>query len=368
MIIKNKDNRQDDIDYLSDLLEREIPDDKKTLVDRELKCLYSGVKGEETPVGYLDSEFNNSKNWALIHDLRIEHNGDTCQIDHILIGRMLDIYVIESKNFTYDLSISDEGDFSYIYNNTPYSISSPIAQNERNIKILEKLFADNNLFPRRLGVILKPNYRNIVLVSSQSNLTKPKKGFYDCTAVMKTDKFSERFTGDLDSDDVLSDFSNISKVISQESLMKFAGDLAGQHKRLDIDYAEKIGLKATTESEVAQSDEENSPECPVCGKAMVLREARKGKTEGKKFWGCTQFPKCRGVVELEQEMPVDESNSEAEPLSSEPLCPEPVCPAPLCPGCNGEMVKRISKKGKNAGKEFWGCKDFPNCRGVVSID
>lgn len=358
MIIKNQDNHQDDIDYLSDLLERDLPDNQKTQVDRELKCLYSAEKAEKTSAYYLDSEFKNSKNWALIHDLRIEHNGEVAKIDHLLMNRMLDTYVIESKNFTYDLSISDKGEFSYFYHNTPYSISSPIDQNEQNIKVLKKLFNDNNLLPRRLGVSLIPNYRNIVLMSDESNLTKPKKGFYDCTAVMKTDKFTERFADDLECDDVLSDFSNMSKVISQESLMKFSGGLAALHKRQNIDYAEKFGINATTESEAIHNNEENSPECPVCGKGMVLREAKKGKTEGKKFWGCTQFPKCRGVVELDKKISVDEINNESGSFTSDPLCPR----------CSGEMVKRISKKGKNTGKEFWGCKDFPNCRGVVSID
>jgi len=38
---------------------------------------------------------------------------------------------------------------------------------------------------------------------------------------------------------------------------------------------------------------------------------------------------------------------------------------PRCPKCQGEMVKRIVKRGQNAGKEFLGCKAFPKCRGVV---
>ncbi|UDL06109.1 nuclease-related domain-containing protein [Marinobacter sp. CA1] len=36
-----------------------------------------------------------------------------------------------------------------------------------------------------------------------------------------------------------------------------------------------------------------------------------------------------------------------------------------CPKCRGEMVKRTVKRGDNAGKEFFGCKAFPKCRGVV---
>ena len=40
---------------------------------------------------------------------------------------------------------------------------------------------------------------------------------------------------------------------------------------------------------------------------------------------------------------------------------------PLCPICSSRMVKRVARKGKNAGNTFWGCSKFPGCRGVVSI-
>ena len=39
---------------------------------------------------------------------------------------------------------------------------------------------------------------------------------------------------------------------------------------------------------------------------------------------------------------------------------------PLCPICSQDMIKRTAKKGKNAGNTFWGCSQFPNCRGVIS--
>jgi ssDNA-binding Zn-finger/Zn-ribbon topoisomerase 1 len=37
------------------------------------------------------------------------------------------------------------------------------------------------------------------------------------------------------------------------------------------------------------------PDCPLCGKPMVLRTARKGKTPGVQFWGCSAFPACKGA-------------------------------------------------------------------------
>ena len=42
------------------------------------------------------------------------------------------------------------------------------------------------------------------------------------------------------------------------------------------------------------------PSCPKCGQEMVLRETKKGENVGKKFWGCTNFPQCRGLKNVVQ--------------------------------------------------------------------
>lgn len=38
------------------------------------------------------------------------------------------------------------------------------------------------------------------------------------------------------------------------------------------------------------------PNCPLCSAVMVERTARKGKWAGNTFWGCPNFPKCKGLV------------------------------------------------------------------------
>lgn len=38
--------------------------------------------------------------------------------------------------------------------------------------------------------------------------------------------------------------------------------------------------------------------------------------------------------------------------------------APSCPRCGGNLVVRTARKGKNAGRRFWGCETFPQCRFV----
>ncbi len=42
--------------------------------------------------------------------------------------------------------------------------------------------------------------------------------------------------------------------------------------------------------------------------------------------------------------------------------------APPCPKCGGKMVKRVARKGANAGKAFWGCSHFPKCRGTLPLE
>nr|WP_301002462.1 restriction endonuclease [Capsulimonas corticalis] len=35
-----------------------------------------------------------------------------------------------------------------------------------------------------------------------------------------------------------------------------------------------------------------------------------------------------------------------------------------CPACGAEMVRRTARRGANAGGEFWGCSQYPRCRGT----
>jgi restriction system protein len=56
-------------------------------------------------------------------------------------------------------------------------------------------------------------------------------------------------------------------------------------------------------------------------------------------------------------------------LDGAPLeLPRPAASAtPACPECGSAMVRRMARRGPNAGGEFWGCSTFPTCRGTVPI-
>ncbi len=49
----------------------------------------------------------------------------------------------------------------------------------------------------------------------------------------------------------------------------------------------------------ARAHEDGAPVCPDCGKPMARRTARNGRKAGREFWGCTDYPECRGLREIE---------------------------------------------------------------------
>ncbi len=48
----------------------------------------------------------------------------------------------------------------------------------------------------------------------------------------------------------------------------------------------------------AGSKSSDSPHCPECNSIIVARQARQGAHAGKRFWGCSGYPTCRGTRDM----------------------------------------------------------------------
>ena len=65
---------------------------------------------------------------------------------------------------------------------------------------------------------------------------------------------------------------------------------------------------------------------------------------------------------------------ESEPKLNEPFTIEQVdalivsSDMPICPKCHSKMIERVAKKGARQGQTFYGCSQFPKCRGLVNIE
>ncbi len=68
----------------------------------------------------------------------------------------------------------------------------------------------------------------------------------------------------------------------------------------DGGYTERLAAARMDERQKQTIAAVNAPVCPVCGKAMAMRMARKGARAGTPFWGCTGYPGCKGLREVEE--------------------------------------------------------------------
>ena len=39
--------------------------------------------------------------------------------------------------------------------------------------------------------------------------------------------------------------------------------------------------------------------CEKCGSPMVLRTTKRGDRAGEQFYGCSRYPKCRSIINIE---------------------------------------------------------------------
>lgn len=84
-------------------------------------------------------------------------------------------------------------------------------------------------------------------------------------------------------------------------------------------------------------------DCPECGHKMVYRQSRYGT-----FEACSNYPTCKYIKNNKKEKK------------------EVVSTGITCPKCGtGEIVERTAKRGRNAGKVFYACNNFPKCRNTL---
>jgi hypothetical protein len=83
--------------------------------------------------------------------------GRVAQIDHLLITRLLDIWVFESKHFAEGVGVNEQGEWVAYWNGKPHGIASPVEQNRKHIAVLREAFDQGPVqLPRRLGVCEAP--------------------------------------------------------------------------------------------------------------------------------------------------------------------------------------------------------------------
>src|SRR5690349_4478194 len=100
MILKHKDDVAPQLAELERLMALpELTKAQRSAIEEELWAVRIGAKGEKEAAYHIDFGWKDGESSAVIHDLRLEHNGRVAQIDHLILHRTLHFHVIESKAF-----------------------------------------------------------------------------------------------------------------------------------------------------------------------------------------------------------------------------------------------------------------------------
>lgn len=274
MLIKTADDKSEAIALCEQLALSADPSTRKH-IETDLRNLRAGIKGESESAYLIDFHFAENNNWMVLHDLRIEHGNQVAQIDHLLINRWMECYVLETKHFHAGLKINEEGEFERWndYKKTFEGMPSPIQQNERHIHVLQKL-AETLELPTRLGMTIPLNFKSLILVSSSARITRPKK--FDTSQVMKADQLRDKLWKAIDDENpALLLLRSAAKLVESNTIEKVARQILVKHRPIQIDHHAKYGIvkekrlpppiHGTVEAEPEDTTEKVSgPTCKQC--------------------------------------------------------------------------------------------------------
>jgi RNase P subunit RPR2 len=238
MLLKTADDKSEDIHQLEALLGRpDVDARRRRAIENELWAIRLGAKAEAEASYQLEFDLRDSKHWAVIHDLRIDLDVRVAQIDHIVISRLLEVFVCESKSYTGGVKVNERGEWSTYRDRRPIGIPSPVEQNRRHIQILEEVVKRGYVkLPRRI-VTIKPTYKNVVLVSPDGLITRPRKNLPELESVVKVDQF-RTYLLDREMPD-----RQILKFIGSGELETFGRQLVALHRPANVDWRAKFGIE-----------------------------------------------------------------------------------------------------------------------------
>ena len=126
---------------LQELLKETKDEETANSIKHNINRLYYGLIGERN-VAY---ELKNSHMPILIlHNLYLEFNNLTAQIDFVVIGENF-ILVVECKNLIGEIDINNKGEFTRIFKTSTGKVYkkegmySPIVQNERHLELIKDI-------------------------------------------------------------------------------------------------------------------------------------------------------------------------------------------------------------------------------------
>lgn len=225
------------------------------------------VKGEAGEARVRRSTIRNlpAETYHQFHNVTLPTPYGTAQIDHIIVSRF-GIFVVETKNMKgWIFGGPNHTQWTQVLFHESYKFQNPIHQNYTHIRALNTLL---NVSPRVI-------YSVIVFIGD---------------SIFKTPMPSNVLSGRR----LISYINSYCVEILSESEVQQAATRIREvrlepSRETTRQHVSRLQMRPRASSE---------RKCPVCGNSMVLRIAKHGFRAGNQFWGCSRYPKCRGIQNI----------------------------------------------------------------------
>ena len=227
---------------------------------------FKGITGEFI-VNLSARLFLDKVQYRLIKNVTLPTEDGSTQIDHIIVSKF-GIFVVETKNMKGSIfgSYNQKIWTQKIYKNL-IKFQNPLHQNYKHVKTLEAL----------LGINEQQIHSVIVFVGNSTFKTDMPENVTSGSGYLRFIKSKTQ--------PILTE-SEVNEIMTKIESGRMVRSL--KTNREHVAHVKNI---------VAENNTANKS-CPKCGSSMVIREAKKGKNIGKKFWGCSNFPKCKNTIDI----------------------------------------------------------------------
>lgn len=279
--------------------------DVKDKIQKECAIAKAGILGEDNILFELK---NSNIDMIVLQDIYIEtEDGCGAQIDFVVVTSKI-TFIIECKNLFGNIEIDSKGNFVRVieYGGKKHKegIYSPITQNERHMAILKECKAKNK---NVLQAALIRRYFNdfnksLVVLANPKTILNDRYAKKEIKAqILRADQLIK----------VMKEMISKSKekASSRKVMLEIAENILKINKEERNDYITKYEeLVSNMQNTVIEQEsklqagqvEIETIICPRCGANLVLRTAKKGYKVGTKFYGCSNYPKCRFIKNINQ--------------------------------------------------------------------
>ncbi len=208
-----------------------------------------------------------ANDYVTLRNITLPTDSGTTQIDHIVVSKF-GIFVIETKNMKGWIfgSVQQAEWTQKIYRHT-IKFQNPLRQNYKHTKTLASVLSCP---AEHIHSIIIFTGRSVFKTEMPDNVIYAK----GCLKYI------------LSFQNVIMTTSEVMAIVNAIEDIRFKRSLTTH-----------LAHKAHVKSIVAKKQLENT--CPKCGSIMVIRESKRGENMGQKFWGCSQFPKCKTIINFD---------------------------------------------------------------------